>query len=134
MLSAIFEDSDFSVCHVDGNKQELLDLVSAITSRTSITCSGENDLGCLPLIRITSRLLPSSTVLTVTVNSNVGEAVFAGNEAALDLLAENVSGLAEHGKQGHHCHIEWFEGNTYIAEDSLPLIVGLRLDGGEEEG
>ena len=127
LLTAIFEDGDFSVCHVDGNRQELLDLASAVTDRTSITCRGENDRGCLPLNRLTSHLVPSSTVLTVTVNANVGEAVFAGNEAALDLLAENVSELAEHGKHGHHCHIEWFEGNTYIAEDSLPLIVGLRV-------
>ena len=27
---------------------------------------------------------------------------------------------------GHHCHHEWWEGNEFIADDSLPLVISVR--------
>jgi hypothetical protein len=31
----------------------------------------------------------------------------------------------EGAPRGTHCHHEWFEGNDYVARDSLPLVVSV---------
>jgi hypothetical protein len=52
--------------------------------------------------------------------------VVSGDRAARDLLSKNVAFFVSDSSPtdpGAHLHVEWYEGNEWIAEDSEPLVL-----------
>lgn len=50
--------------------------------------------------------------------------IVTGSKALMDAFASSFK-FAEGSRSGLHAHHEWFEGITSIANDSIPLVVGV---------
>ncbi|MEV6969027.1 hypothetical protein AB0M47_28315 [Hamadaea sp. NPDC051192] len=78
---------------------------------------------------------PSDRALSTVTITLTGQAVrvsvegdtlrLDGGAESLELLADNVQGVADAGDSDYHLHIE-HPGHEYVAPTSLPLVVALR--------
>lgn len=112
---------------VAGDAEGLAALVALLRDgKGTVPCDdGPDDVYPVVLRRIRVELQAEPALLDIQVDEGSLTLVVSGGEEALDIIASNTESLAEEGAFGQHDHYDYYEGNPYIAKDSVPLVVQL---------
>lgn len=102
----------------------------------TVACDDEPDdvyPAVLRHIRVEREAEPAA--LNIQVDEGSLTLVVSGGEEAMDIIASNTEGFDEEearrraaeGLIVDHDHYDYYEGNPYIAPDSVPLVVQLEV-------
>lgn len=124
MLTAAFYTGAFPQVHIDVSRADMKEFSEAVTSRVDTECAPHDDQHDLLAILRISIVADECMRLQATIDRESRTLLIAGNDQCLSVFASNVMQLSD-GRPGEHEHVEWYEGNQYVEEGSVPIIVSL---------
>jgi len=93
------------------------------SSATSLVVEGETDFDPEPYDTRLKRMIIAKAEGPVKVSLfNAGQLLAEGSGDNLSKLASFFD-FPLNSQRGHHAHYEYYEGNEWIAADSVPLVI-----------
>lgn len=124
MLTVSSYEGAFPQVHIDADRTGMRELAQAVVVRRSVDCVLAEDHPDLRSIVRILVILHDKGRLHAKVDRENRQLLILGNEECLSVLASNILQLSDCAA-GDHEHVEWFDGNQYVEEGSVPMILSL---------
>ena len=115
---------------IAGTVPELADVQQAVqegakSSGACIELEANSSIDPSPYEEVLSKLVVETAVGPMKVSVRNGTIRIAGSPDCLDALASFLK-FKPDAQKGDHSHYEYYEGNQWIAPDSVPLVFSVR--------
>jgi hypothetical protein len=118
--------SEMSGIEISGSEKELGQIAHALTRRGQSRFPAESAFDPAPYDEVLTALeiSPSSGPTLVTVAE--ARVILGGAPEYLEQLATFFTSVTT----DEHVHFEWFEGNSFVSRESIPLVITGARSGG----